>query len=219
MRREALSPDHSAWILALVVLVYGLLLWIISVFTIANYEFARLREFWSFRSGFGLSIFQIVVLANLLFAALIVLSAARRWRAQGSRSWRLMITYAASLSIVAAWSLNFYGMATIPLNDAWYYEAISDEPFDEYRIHLGQVVSSTPCADCLEGEAVLSVRLETREDVNVTALAAENPVGSIVSIQELRGRYTASRRHEHYMPVGADDPALFKKRWFQQPLE
>jgi len=57
------------------------------------------------------------------------------------------------------------------------------------------------------------VELEISETVLVNAPIAENPIGSIVSIRELRGRFTGSRRHEFGMPVGADDPQLFRSYW------
>jgi len=212
---EAISPTPAAWILALVALGYGLFLWIISVFTIVHYEFARLREIWSTPNSFGLSNFQIAVLVNLSFAVLVVLSATAQWRASESRPWGLMVTYGASLTIIIAWSVNLYGMATLPLNDSWYYKAISDEPYDQHRLYLGQVIATKPCADCSDGVVILAIRLETDEDVDVTASASQNPVGSIVAVQELRGRFTATRRHEYYLAVEADDPTLFKRRWFR----
>jgi hypothetical protein len=198
---EAINSTPAAWILALVALSYGLFLWIISVFTIVHYEFSSLREFWSTPNSFGLSNFQIAVLVNLLFAVLVVLSATTQWRASESRPWSLMVTYGASLAIVIVWSINLYGMATLPINDSWYYEAISDEPYDQHRLYLGQVIATRPCADCSDGVVVLAVRLETNEDVEVTASASRNPVGSIVAVRELRGRFTATRRQAYYLAV------------------
>lgn len=213
-RRERGSAS-TAWILALVALGYGLFLWIISVFTIVVYEFARFREFWSVPSTFGVSNFNLSLLVSALFATLVVLSASAEWRASEGRPWSLLATFAASLTIVAAWSVNFYGMATIPLNDAWYFDAISEEPYDVHRIYLGQVLSSEPCGTCPDGVEALAVELEISETVLVNAPIAENPVGSIVSVRELRGRFTGSPRHEFGMSVGADDPQLFKSHWFR----
>jgi hypothetical protein len=61
---------------------------------------------------------------------------------------------------------------------------------------------------------VLAVRPRTNEDVDVTAAASRNPVGSIVVVRELRGRFTATRRQAYYLAVEADDSTLFKRRRF-----
>ncbi len=217
--RGANSSSSTGWILAFVALGYGLFLWIISVFTIASYEFARFRVFWSAPGSFGVSNFQLAVLVGFLFTALVVLSAATEWRVSDTRPWGLLATYAASLSVVAVWSVNFYGMATIPLNDSWYYEAISDEPYDVHRVYLGQVFSTQPCGACPDGIAALSVTLETNETVEVAASLLENPVGSIVAVRELKGRFTGSPRHEFHIAVDADDAELFKRFWFRHPEE
>jgi len=210
------SPTQISWVLAVFALAYGLLLWILSVFTIANYEFARFRLFWSTPGSIGLSNFQLAALVGVLFTLMALLSAAIAWRSSETRPWGLIATYLASLSIVAAWGVNFYGMASVPLNDEWYYEAILDEPYDIHRVYLGQVVSIQTCHACPPGDAALSVSLETADTVEVVASPSENPVGSIVAVHELKGRFTGETRHEFYLAVPTDDAELFRRFWFRK---
>jgi hypothetical protein len=198
-----------------VALGYGLFLWILSVFTIVSYEFARFRVFWSTPGAIGLSNFQLAAVVGCLFTLVVLLTATAEWRSSRARPWGLLATYAASLSVVVAWGVNFYGMATIPLNDEWYYEAIVDEPYDIHRVYLGQVVSAQPCEACPEGTAALSVALETNDTAQVMASQTENPVGSIVAVHELKGRFTGAPRYEFYLSVPVDDAELFKRFWFR----
>jgi len=112
-RREP-GSTQNAWVLAVFALGCGLFLWILSVFTIVSYEFARFRQFWSTPGSMGLSNFELAALVGILFTFVTLLSAATAWRSSEARPWGLLATYAASLSVVVAWGVNFYGMATIP---------------------------------------------------------------------------------------------------------
>jgi hypothetical protein len=217
--QQADTDAPWAWILALTALGYGLFLWVISTFTFAYYRFPELREFWSTPHSFGLTNLQIAAFVNVLFCALAIFSAAVQWRTRRPRPWSLIITYGTGLAIGMAWLVNLYGLASILSDGSAFDRSVMDETYDIYRVHLGQVVGSEPCPHCADGDVILEVQLETNLDVSVAAYADQNPVGSIVAIKELRGRFSGSSRYEHYSDVHADDPILFMKRHFVRPSE
>lgn len=61
--------------------------------------------------------------------------------------------------------------------------------------------------------------IETTETVEVVASPSENPVGSIIAVHELKGRFTGEPRHAFYSSVPTDDAKLFKRFWFRAPAE
>ncbi|MEO1482285.1 MAG: hypothetical protein AAFU77_09290 [Myxococcota bacterium] len=192
----------------------GLCLYLVHFFSIVGFTFSKMRDFYRSSNGSSFSIIGLCFFICLLTSIFLVLAwhsvsgAARRHR------WPLRAVCTVGLVINFVFTLYWFDMARMPLNDTWHRFSADCEREYPRRNLLARVLSVTECDPkteelCLETRFLLQDRR-----VAVTKLNKPAHVGEMWSAQELVGQFSSEVRWSFDGPFDVGDAEYIERLTF-----
>jgi len=162
------------------------------------FRMGTFRDVWLHSPDGFTSYFRINVAIAVCFGVLASLAVAKSLRRP--RKWGDLALAVAVLLFVGGFGFRLAFIGTHHLDDRWYADARSGEPFDRVRVYLGLVLDRTA--------ASARVQLESCEELTLS-LPAEPTTSRIVVVEESHGRYSGERRFSATQFVEYDDLCNF----------
>lgn len=107
------SSPAGVTMLSIIVLVFGLILWLAWFWSIEPWSYQRYRDFWLDTSIFGMSVWLAFFLTNLLLTSLAVASAIVALWAQRAASAGIVVCYAVCILVLLAINWFLYRLPSI----------------------------------------------------------------------------------------------------------
>jgi len=204
------TPGTGPFRIMVLVVLVGLVMWILWVYTFVDFDFASMRRIWLYHSNHFPSVFALSIFVTVLFGYLILVEVSTRLLSGHSIRAGDAIAYAASFLIVLVLGHDLYAMGSVALNDSWYQWAQIDEPADVKSVLLARVLgpSDHQCS-ARRGRSYL-VELANGKSISVILPHGSNPArGDIITIREMKKRFSSVRSYRFSAPVKVADTELF----------
>ena len=174
--------------IAILVLHFGLIFWVVGLFFFIGYDLPDFRAAWSERLPLGLTLFSTSLAIVVLLASLTAFEALVSQRHQRSLPLRI-IGYGANLLFLASLGGVLYALKAGPLNDDWYETAVQDEQLTSGRSFVGRVIGENAEGCRIDVSKCLLVELHTGDVVaaELEDVSGQYPIGILRSTLDAEG--------------------------------